>query len=45
MTELAMDKRGRGRPHYSRPGGRRYLFLTAGTLFPALLVTVVAQDG
>jgi hypothetical protein len=23
--QLAMDKRGRGRPHYSRPGGRRYI--------------------
>jgi hypothetical protein len=20
-----MDKRGRGRPHYSRPGGQRYI--------------------
>jgi hypothetical protein len=23
---LAMDERGRGRPRYSRPGGRRYIF-------------------
>jgi hypothetical protein len=27
---LAMDKRGRGRPHYSRPGGRRYIHKSRG---------------
>jgi hypothetical protein len=29
--QLVMDKRGRGRPRYSRPGGRRYILMGNGT--------------